>query len=147
MTNVYLENICFHRSVPLSEKVDLWNELNEKFQDELEEEWICEESNGDLLFFPEFESEDFEDGEELEVPYDAMNSYGVGQEVTSYHFYAICQGTNWTLEQVPRPDEFYFILQKIFGDYWFGLILVDDEDETRLMIRVSENKITVTENN
>lgn len=146
MTNVYLMNTCFHRSVPLSEKEDLWNELNEKFQAELEEEWICEESNGDLLFFPEFESFDFEDGE-LAIPYDLMNSYGAGQEVTSCHFYSICKGTNWTLEQDPRPDEFYFLLQRIFGDYWFDLLFVDDEDEARFMIEVTENRIIVTDNN
>lgn len=144
---VYLENICFTRSVALTEKEELWNEFNNKFHDELEEEWICEKSGDDLLFFPEFEDEEFEDNEEFEIPYDHINSYGVGQDVTDYHFYSICQGTNWTLEQKQRPDEFYFTLQKIFGDFWFGLIVVDDEDETRLMVRVTENKIEVTENN
>ena len=145
--NVYLENICFNRSVPLQGKEDLWNELNDKYKDELEDEWICEEKEGVLLFFPEFEEEEFEDYEEFEVPYDHTNEYGVGEEVTNYHFYSLSKGTNWTMEQDPRPDEFYNLLQQIFGDYWFGLVLVDDEDETRLIINVTENGIKVEENN
>ena len=45
------------------------------------------------------------------------------------------------------PDEFYHLLQQIFGDYWFGLVLVDDEEETRLIINVTENSIKAEENN
>lgn len=145
--NVYLENICCTRSVSLKEKEGLWNEFNNKFHVELEEEWICEENNGILFFLPEFGDQEFEDNEEFEIPYDHINSYGVGQEVTDYHFYSLSQGTNWTLEQKQRPNEFYFFLQKIFGDFWFGLIVVDDEDETRLMVSVTENNIEVNENN
>ena len=145
--NVYLENICFNRSVPLSGKEDLWNELNDKYKDELEDEWICEEKEGMLLFFPQFEEEEFGDYEEFEVPYDLINEYGVGEEVTNYHFYSFSKGTNWTMEQDPRPDEFYHLLQQIFGDYWFGLVLVDDEDETRLIINVTESGINAEENN
>ena len=97
--NVYLENICFNRSVPLKGKEDLWNELNDKYKDELEDEWICEEKEGVLLFFPEFEDEDFEDYEEFEVPYDLNNKYGVGEEVTNYHFYSYSKGTNWNMNK------------------------------------------------
>jgi len=145
--NVYLENICFNRSVPLSGKEELWNELNDKFKDELEEEWICEEKEGVLVFFPQFEQEEFEDYEEFEVPYDLFNEYGVGEEVTSSHFYSFSKGTNWSMELDPRPDEFYHLLQKIFGDFWYGLVLVDDEDETRLIINVTESGIKAEENN
>ena len=145
--NVYLENICFNRSVPLKGKEDLWNELNDKYKDELEDEWICEEKEGSLLFFPEFEDEDFEDFEEFQVPYDLNNKYGVGEEVTNYNFYSYSKGTNWNMEKDPMPDEFYHLLQKIFGDYWFGLVLVDDEDETRLIVNVTENSIKAEENN
>jgi hypothetical protein len=145
--NVYLENICFNRSVALSGKEDLWNELNDKYKDELEDEWICEEKEGMLLFFPQFEEEEFGDYEEFEVPYDLINEYGVGEEVTNYHFYSFSKGTNWTMEKDPRPDEFYHLLQQIFGDYWFGLVLVDDEDETRLIINVTDSGINAEENN
>jgi hypothetical protein len=122
--NVYLENICFNRSVALSGKEDLWNELNDKYKDELEDEWICEEKEGMLLFFPQFEEEEFGDYEEFEVPYDLINEYGVGEEVTNYHFYSFSKGTNWTMEKDPRPDEFYHLLQQIFGDYWFSCFLL-----------------------
>ena len=145
--NIYLENICCTRSVSFDTKKELWNEFNSKFHDELEEEWICEKSGGELLFFPEFEDEEFENNEEFEIPYDHINSYGVGQEVTDYSFYSVSKGTNWTFIEEQRPDEFYFFLQEIFGPFWFGLIVVDDEDETRLMIRVTENNIEVTDNN
>lgn len=145
--NVYLENICFNRSVPLSEKEDLWIELNDKYKDEIEDEWICEEKEGVLLFFPEFEDEDFEDYEEFQVPYDRNNKYGVGEDVTNYHFYSYSKGTNWSMVKDPMPDEFYHLLQQIFGDYYFGLVLVDDEDETRLIINVTENSIKAEENN
>jgi hypothetical protein len=144
---IYLENICFRRSVPLLEKEDLWNKFIDIFKEELEEEWICEEKEGILLFFPEFENDEFDDYEEFEVPYDQMNSYGVGMEVTDYHFFSISKGTNWTMRKDSRPDMFYQFLQQIYGDFWFGIVLVDDEDETRLMIKVTENSIEVEENN
>lgn len=144
---IYLENICFRRSVPLLEKEDLWNKFIDIFKEELEEEWICEEKEGILLFFPEFENDEFDDYEEFEVPYDQMNSYGVGMEVTDYHFFSISKGTNWTMKKDSRPDKFYQFLQQIYGDFWFGIVLVDDEDETRLIIKVTENSIEVEENN
>jgi hypothetical protein len=133
--------------VVYSENKELWDIFYNKYNNVLEEEWICEKRGEKLLFFPEFEDEEFENNEEFEIPYDHINRYGVGQEVTDYHFYSVSQGTNWTFEQEQRPNEFYFFLQKIFGDFWFGLVVVDDEDETRLMIRVTENNIEVTENN
>lgn len=49
--------------------------------------------------------------------------------------------------ETTTTNEFYHLLQQIFGDYWFGLVLVDDEDETRLIINVTESGINAEENN
>ena len=144
---VILESMCCKPYVDISdENKDLWNSIKTEYGKEIDEEWIAEEQDEKVLFFPEFADEE-RDGDDFEVPYDE-NNYGSGQDVASSNFFAVTKGAGagWSTNGTPYSDDFYKKLAEMFGDYSYTIYLFEDTEDTeqRLFIEVTKDNINVS---